>query len=672
MRLRYLPIVSALFLVIAMTIQFLVSYNRNREDLLERIDYQMDLTQRDFLYKVSNMSDATEEIASYMPEFCDNTNDLYLLLETALRRYKDLFSLYVGFVPNQFPARGERYGVCALRNKNDSIINYRFAKELDYFQREWYIGAMESDDNGHWSQPYRDINRHSLIFTHSRKAYDKSGKVIGVVCADYTLEWTKHLLETTTPYKDAVCRLYSSDGTMIVETQEADWSNMIQSEKVLSPGDMKLVIGVPNHYLWNDLIRISAITFTVLLLGILIAGLLVHRLWKDQEKLLTVETTNKVMERELQIASNIQKGILRANDATDGKNGIDVEVHAELIPMKEVGGDLYDYYRKGENLFFIIGDVSGKSITAAMMMSATINLFRSSTRRLDSPKEIMEELNAVLSENNPSMMFVTAFIGRLHIPTGELLYCNAGHLPPLVRAESRKSQVRSLDLEPNIPLGYESKYKFVEQGTMLEQGESIVLYTDGITESRNINHEMLGFAQWKKLVENYEAAQNDDIGKQLLRKVKSYIGEAEPADDITLMAIMKNSSVESFHVRVENRMEQWPVLRTALHNYGLCAGLEKRTLKKMEVALEEAVVNIINYSEASRIELTISHSPLTITLSDNGIPFDPTAQADVNIPQAMEERQIGGLGISLLRQIADEMTYARVENTNQLTIIKNS
>lgn len=673
MKIRYLPIVPAVFIVIAMAIQSIVSYNRNKKDLLERIDYQMRLTQSDFLYYVSNISDATEEVASFIPKFSEQSNDIYTLLETTLRHYQDLYSCYVGFVPHYFPVKGKRFGVCAIRNKDGSIESYHYENKLDYFEREWYKGAMASNNDGYWSKPYRDINNNSLIFTHSRKAYDTKGNVIGVACADYTLSWTKHLLMSTSPYEDAVCQLFSSDSTLIVETGKADWSNMITMEKLLSPGDMKLVIGVPKKHLWEGMSRISMITLIVLLLGILLAGVLVRRIWKDQTKLLQVETANQVMERELQIASNIQKGILKGNEVHDGDDRVvDVNVQAELLPMKEVGGDLYDYYRKDDNLFFIIGDVSGKSVTAAMMMSATINLFRSSARRLDSPKAIMEELNAILSENNPSMMFVTAFIGRLHIPTGELLYCNAGHLPPLVRAGSRESRVVSLDLEPNIPLGYESKYKFVEQGTMLGESDSIVLYTDGITEARNIDHKLLGFNRWKDIVGNCKISDNGLNDKQLLAKVKAFIGKAEPADDITLMVITKNSAVEPRRINVDNRMDQWPVLRTALHNYGLCAGMDKRTLKKMEVALEEAVVNVINYSGASRIELNITHSPLTITLVDNGQPFDPTIQAEKDINQAMEERQIGGLGIALLRQITDEMRYNRVDETNQLTIIKHS
>ena len=153
--------------------------------------------------------------------------------------------------------------------------------------------------------------------------------------------------------------------------------------------------------------------------------------------------------------------------------------------------------------------------------------------------------------------------------------------------------------------------------------------------------------------------------------MKTFIGEAEPADDITLMVITKKTSVVPRYIQVENKMDQSPVLRALLHNYGVCVGLDKRTLKKMEVALEEAVVNVINYSNASHIQLTITHSPLTITITDDGIPFDPTAQAEVDIEKSVEKRQIGGLGIALLRQISDELHYRRVEDMNQLIIIKH-
>ena len=329
--------------------------------------------------------------------------------------------------------------------------------------------------------------------------------------------------------------------------------------------------------------------------------------------------------------------------------------------MREVGGDLYDFHREGDSLWFIIGDVSGKGVPAAMFMSATVNLFRAAGKRALSPKEIMTEMNTVLSENNPSLTFVTAFIGRLHIPSGQLLYCNAGHCEPLVRGGKGK-EVRFLECVPNIPLGYDGNYEFVEQGCMLGEGETVVLYTDGVTEARNSERKMLGKRHWAEMV-----AQGGD----LMEQVKAYILHAEPTDDITLMTIRKASAVQPMTLRVPNHEDQWPALKRAIQEFGICISMERRVLKKLEVATEEAVVNILRYSGANEIEMGLSHqlSAVSIQLSDDGVAFDPTA----HIPneKATHERQIGGMGISLIRQIVDEIHYERVNDKNILTLVKS-
>ena len=119
-------------------------------------------------------------------------------------------------------------------------------------------------------------------------------------------------------------------------------------------------------------------------------------------------------------------------------------------------------------------------------------------------------------------------------------------------------------------------------------------------------------------------------------------------------------------------MDCWPILRAALHDYGLCAGMESRTLKKIEVAIEEMVVNIVKYSQAEWMELTVIGDSLwvNVTLRDNGVAFDPTKQEAVDIERLTAERQVGGLGIALVRQIADEVRYCREEEINTLTILK--
>ena len=308
--------------------------------------------------------------------------------------------------------------------------------------------------------------------------------------------------------------------------------DMIAFEKVLSPTDMRLVISVPKYHIRRGIADISLITLSVLLTGILVIGLLLYHIKREQDAFVRIQTTNQLMEREMQIAHDIQMGILKGEkEKRQAEQDGDIALHALLLPMREVGGDLYDFYREGDKLRFIIGDVSGKGVPAAMFMSAAVNLFRAAGAHSDSPREIMEKMNVVLSENNPSLTFVTAFIGCLHVSTGELLYCNAGHCAPLI-VESQKSKAESLQMEPNIPLGFDGRYSFVEQGCMLGEGDTLVLYTDGVTEARNSAHKMLGMKRWAEIVERGQW--NVD---SLLNDVQAFMGEEEQADDVTLMTI---------------------------------------------------------------------------------------------------------------------------------------
>ena len=678
MRRKLLPIVCAVFLVIAMTVQFFVSYSREKADLMQQMEYKMELAQKDFIFEMYDMHEATDEITHYFPEFDDNKDKLYALLETVLWNFPALYCCYITFLPECSPIPGQWCCPTAFRVNEDSVITYDAKNHILYQERDWYIGALnDSINDGYWSLPYNDGTHADPVFTYSQKVYDSNGKLMGVAGSDYTLAWTEQLLENIKPYDDAVCQLFSSDGTLIVGSGEVTKSyDMIVFEKVLSPTDMRLVISVPKCHIRNGIASISLITLSVLLSGVLILGLLLNHIRKESDAFTRMEMANKVIEKEMQIAHDIQMGILKGeNEKKQAEQNGDIELHALLLPMREVGGDLYDFYREGDKLWFIIGDVSGKGVPAAMFMSAAVNLFRAAGVRASSPREIMEEMNAVLSENNPSLTFVTAFIGCLHVSTGELLYCNAGHCKPII-VESGKRKVESLPLEPNIPLGFDGKFRFVEQGMLLSQGDSIVLYTDGITEARNEQREMLGMERWSNIVESgkWEA-------ESLLAEVKAFIGKAEQADDITLMTLRKTSAVEPLCLRVESRIERWPEMRAALHNYGLCAGMEQRALKKTEVAIEEAVVNIVNYSGADWMEIQVEcgkreegstkSKTLCVTLRDNGGMFDPTKQAQVDTDAVTAERQIGGLGIALLRQIADELFYRRANATNELTIIKH-
>jgi len=664
MRYKYINIFAALFLVAGMSVQFVMSYRQARHHVQETIDLKNQIAHEKILFELYDAYEVIDQLKQSVAENLSQPDNLQKETSNLLKRYPSFFCLHVDFTEDYYPEKGKWYSMFSYRlNDSISTINTK-GSQFDYSQREWYNGALKSGGKGYWGKTYWSDIINNTIFTYSDDIIDSLGNPFCVVGIDFSLSWMHQLLEQFKPIDQAVCMIYSSDGTVLTASENQSGSSSLDlsedkwilSCQTFDEIDMEMVIAVPKQLIWKDILWIILFPLVVFVLGSIIVGILIHRMSRDQQENARLETEKKVISRELQIAHDIQMGILR-NDFPQDQ---DVVVHADLLPMREVGGDLYDFARQGDILWFIIGDVSGKGVPATMFMSSTINLFRSALGHQTSPKAIVEEMNAVLSDNNPSLTFVTAFIGRLHIPSGQLTYCNAAHMPPLVLNSDHS--VRCIKMIPNVPLGYDEKYKFAQEGCMLGKDQKLVLYTDGVTEARNATRKMMGGEQWMEI-----ARHNDD----LLGAVREYIGQAEPTDDITLMTICKTSEVQPVSLHVANHIDQWPLLRSTLHDYGVCIGIEKSALKKLEVALEEAVVNIVSYSQATEIELTIQQNARTliVRLTDDGVPFDPTS-LETDSAKAISELQIGGMGISLLRRIVDELHYQRANERNQLTLIK--
>ena len=518
MRYRYIHILAAAFLIFGMGIQTIVSYRYASKHVQDKLDLQMQLAQEKLRFVLYDAYDVTIRLENFVKDEMTCPEDLQEETKLIIKHYPQFFTSYVAFPEYRYPEKGKWCSPCSYR-VGDSLFTKNYGDEThDYFTREWYHGALESGDAGFWSHPYRDEDFDETIFTYSDDMRDKEGNLVCVIASDFSVSWLQRILDQCKPFDEAVFALYSSDGEeLAVSGEQSDVhfdNHWLVRRKTLEPIDIDLVIAVPRSFVWAGIRWGIWLPFAVFLLGIIIVGVLIRRLVHAREESAKLE----LVEHDMQIANRIQMGILPKEEYRDER----VEVRGTLIPMREVGGDLYDYHQEGDALWFIIGDVSGKGVPAAMFMSATVNLFRAAGRRLDSPKAIMEEMNYVLSDNNPSLTFVTAFIGRLDCQSGKLTYCNAGHCEPMIKGKE------FLDCEPNIPLGYNGNYSFVEQETKLKKGDTLVLYTDGVTEARNAEHKMLGKRKWAEIV-----AQGGD----LMHAVKMYMGAAEQTDDITLLTI---------------------------------------------------------------------------------------------------------------------------------------
>ena len=540
MKFRTLPIVAILFIAVAMIVQFAISFGLEKEHVREVVEYKMQLAQKDFFYVLLGFHNAADEMRKYVLEHPFSERELLEATRSELNRYPHIDNSFVKFAPGVYQGKESNYFPRTYRFHGQTISTAHGSDSLDYYVRDWYTGALRCDSNGYWSEPYIGASTKTRIASHSIKIEDKQGRLIGVVGNDFSIEWIKDILQDINPYDEAVCLIHSTDGTFIASSDSSTQENemLYKNDKLhwrvysqtLYPINMQLMIAVPNTIIWQSIQARSIITLCVLIIGIVVLVLLFHRIEMNQKAYFQVENEHKLIQNEIEIARNIQRGIL-VHDFIDDDQ---LSLHATLVPMQSVGGDLYDFYRDGDYVTFIIGDVSGKGLPAAMFMSATITLFRATVKHHLSPKVIMGEINSTLSSNNSQMMFVTAFIGQLHLPTGQLTYCNAGHLPPLI---VRDGQCRWFELqEANVILGLDETYQFTEQSMTLEHGEQVIVFTDGVTEAENKQKELLGF---DRLLEQLQALHQPIDDQMVYDVVCRFSADAVQSDDIAIMNIKR-------------------------------------------------------------------------------------------------------------------------------------
>ena len=246
---------------------------------------------------------------------------------------------------------------------------------------------------------------------------------------------------------------------------------------------------------------------------------------------------------ELDVATEIQRGMLPKD--IPARN--DFELYATMTPAKEVGGDFYDFYFLDEkHLAITVADVSGKGIPAALFMviSKTIlNNFMVSTHNREGLAEVVAATNDKLCANNEAMMFVTAFIGVLDLETGEFIFVNAGHNPPVIY---RDNHCEFLDVKKNFVLGAMDGITFVEQKILLRRGDLLFIYTDGVTEALNVSDEEYLPERLIKFMNATDcAAPLEILLKNVRADVVEHVGAAEQSDDITMFALRFNGGDKS-------------------------------------------------------------------------------------------------------------------------------
>ena len=251
------------------------------------------------------------------------------------------------------------------------------------------------------------------------------------------------------------------------------------------------------------------------------------------EELRTTTANNERIESELCIARNIQMGMLPKTFPPFPERD-DIELSANLVPAREVGGDLYDFFIRDNKLYFIVGDVSGKGVPASLVMAVTCRLFRTTASHLSSPSEIVSALNDSLAESNETCMFCTFFLGILDLKSGRLEYCNAGHNAPIIMRPGGEAQFMAVNT--NVPLGLFEGFAYEHESCTVEKGSVLFLYTDGITEAENSTKELFSDERLLALFDG-ESCNPEELTDKVMKSVAAHASGVEQSDDITIMCL---------------------------------------------------------------------------------------------------------------------------------------
>ena len=420
-----------------------------------------------------------------------------------------------------------------------------------------------------------------------------------------------------------------------------------------------------------------------------------------------VRATLARLERELEGARSLQLGMLPGS-FPEWSPERPLRVHALMDPAREVGGDLYDAFYAPDGTFcFLVGDVSGKGAAAGMFMARTRSLARMSvvelrprlTKEESSPAYIAEVVNRELCQNNRERMFVTLFLGFLDARSGVLTYINAGHpLPYLLRATGAFERI---DGKPEAPLAVRPATRYRNRTVTLEPGDALFVFTDGVVEATNADGEHYSAGRLEAQLRAAADALPESMANAVKVNVDAFTGGAPKADDVTILALRrqlapgltsallaampnKNGNVDATSacrttttdLVIRNEIAQLAIVSEAMERIGRDHALAPKALVQLQVALDEMVSNVIKYAwpeggaHEIRIRITVTNGEVKIDISDDGRSFDPrSAELSARPPPGRRPRP-GGVGLHMVKQMMDDLEYARIDGWNHSILTK--
>ena len=713
-----LLILAAILIQVSGAVQYYFARNGIRNEVEHHAKTEMMVRHLEIQQMVSAVESAVENVRWLLDWAADNPETIYPILEEFVKSNPDICGCAFAFEPNHFEDMGLWYEPYVLRDANGLLIQKQIADSLhDYHQMNWYKEGLVAE-SGRWTEPYIDNEgAHGMVCTYTIPIHNKVGDPVAVFAADLSLNWLTDKFSMQEDSKE-VSFLVSREGRLLacpdkdmimkyslqdIKTLNGDAKIESINKDMLagnegsanlkdSNGDTRIIYYSPvggrtgwlmaiifsEKEMYKGLRSVGLKLQILMILGLALMVYIMWRMVRGFKRLQTISAEKERIGSELRIASNIQNGML-PKTFPPYPDLDELALYGTLMSAKEVGGDLYDFSVRDYRAYFCVGDVSGKGVPASLVMAVTRSLFRSVSARIEDPGQIMSQINNAMSEMNENSMFVTLFIGVLDLHTGNLTYSNAGHCAPVLLGE----KPTPVKMDANIPVGIMADWQFTSQSVTLKPGQTLFIYTDGLTEAENATQKQFGEERMMEILAKSDTTPRPLI-ENIIQEVRNFVGQAEQSDDLTMLAVQftKPRASEPTHIIsnsiiLHNDVQEVPVMTEFVERTAEQANLDPSVTMTLTLAIEEAVANVMKYAypkgEVGPIEInaTINDGSLSFTIKDSGTPFDPTQVKKADITLSAEEREIGGLGLHLIRNIMDTVEYHHTSNQNILTLTKN-
>ena len=713
---------SGLWLVIAAAVVLqvvsvlLILYTR--KELTDNLEVQSEMTLYSKISIIRNtLSSAEATLQEHLWDIDNSLGDpdaVFGAVERLISVNPGVQGGCIAFAPGYYPSKGELFEPYVHWVDGRMVVE-ELGINHDYSDNVYFRRALD-EGKSFWSDPYRfSGDTLKTIITYSYPLTDAEGSIAGVCGLDMDVSWLADTLNARRALPSSYSLMLTKDGSLVAGPSKSHHSKedistivsmvsdpsvrkkssrtgrsqmFIFDDKTMDDDAFVYFITMKKEPNWQivevsyddevyaPVYRMMRISVLLIVVGLLVIALILYRFARNADNLHKANVRQERLSSELQIAGNIQNEMLPKDFPPFPERG-DLDIWGSINPAKEVGGDLFDFFIRSGKLFFCIGDVSGKGVPSAMVMSAVHFIFRMSASHDSDPAFIMKTVNEQICRENESGMFVTLFVGVLHLRDGRLDYCNAGHDHPVLLGGG----VRQLDAKANLPVGTFDDTVFESQTEMLSPGTTLFLYTDGLTEAKDSERRQYSL---KRLlselgkIESRGAYDSHRLQDAVLSSVHSFVGDAPQSDDLTILAIryLGGPSKLQNELTIPAKVKEVPRLGQFVKGVMSRLDVPDVDARRIQLAVEETVVNVCEYAYPAGTEgkLTVraegDAASVIFTVIDDGMPFDPTAVGDADTTLSAEDRPIGGLGIHLVRNLMDSLSYERLEGQNVLKMTK--